>query len=280
VLPFLILAAAAAAPAKTAPPVDRGTACARLALSDAARAIAEANAWRLAGGGVAARQCLGMAYVQDERWLSAATAFEEGARDAQNAKDPRAAVLWSQAGNAALAGGDPTRARAALDSALIAGTLSDPLRGEAELDRARADVALNDPAAARIDLDHALQHVPDDPMAWLLSATLARRQGEVDRATADIAEAVKRAPDDPDVALEEGNVQAVAGDLAKARLAWQRAVKTGANLPSGKSAATALQANADIDADDNGLSSDQPAQRTPAAPPQPAAAPAPTTQPR
>ena len=82
-----------------------------------------------------------------------------------------------------------------------------------------------------------------------MSPTLARRQGEVDRATADIAEAVKRAPDDPDVALEEGNVQAVAGDLAAARLAWQRAVRTGGGLPSGKSAATALQANADFDLD-------------------------------
>jgi tetratricopeptide (TPR) repeat protein len=251
VFPLLILAAAttAAVPAPTEPAKDRGSACAALARSDPARAIAEANAWRLVGGGIAARQCLGLAYVQDERWLSAATVFEQAAREAQTSNDSRDGALWSQAGNAALAAGDAARARGDLDSALATGTLSDTMRGEVELDRARADVSLNDPASARTDLNRAIQHVPDDPMAWLLSATLARRQGEVDRAAADIAEAVKRAPDDPDVALEEGNVQALAGNLAGARLAWQRAVRTGGNLPSGKSAATALQANADSDAD-------------------------------
>jgi tetratricopeptide (TPR) repeat protein len=255
VFPLLILAAAATAAtsappsAPPAPPKDRGAACAALARSDPARAIAEANAWRLVGGGITARQCLGLAYVQDERWLSAATAFEQAAREAQFGNDSRSGALWSQAGNAALAAGDAGRARGYLDSALATGKLSDVMRGEVELDRARADVALNDSAAARTDLNAAIQHVPDDPMVWLLSATLARRQGEVDRATADIAEAAKRAPDDPDVALEEGNVQAVAGNLAGARLAWQRAIKTGGSLPSGKSAATALQANAGIDAD-------------------------------
>ncbi len=258
--PLLILAAAttAATPPPSPPPKDRGSACAALARSDPARAIAEANAWRLVGGGIAARQCLGLAYVQDERWLSAAVAFEQAAREAQTTNDTRGGSLWSQAGNAALAAGDAAHARGDLDSALATGTLADTMRGEVELDRARADVALNDPASARTDLNSAVQHVPDDPMAWLLSATLARRQGEVDRATADIAEAVKRAPDDPDVAVEEGNVHAVAGDLAGARLAWQRAVKTGGNLPSGKSAAAALQANADINLDA------PPAQDTPA----------------
>jgi tetratricopeptide (TPR) repeat protein len=251
VFPLLILAAAAATatPPSSAPPKDRGSACAALARSDPARAIAEANAWRLVGGGVSARQCLGLAYVADERWMSAATAFEQAARDAQNSNDARVGALWSQAGNAALAGGEAAKARGYLDSALATGTLSVAMRGEVELDRARADVALNDPVAARTDLNRAIQHVPQDPMVWLLSATLARKQGDAERAAADITEAIKLAPDDPDVALEEGNVRAVAGDLAGARLAWQRAVKTGGGLFSGKSAAAALQANADINLD-------------------------------
>jgi tetratricopeptide (TPR) repeat protein len=261
VFPLLILAAAttAATPPPSQPPKDRGSACAALARTDPARAIAEANAWRLVGGGIPARQCLGLAYVQDERWLSAATVFEQAAHDAQTGNDSRVGALWAQAGNAALAAGNAARARGDLDSALATGTLADTMRGEVELDRARADVALDDPASARTDLNRAIQHVPDDPMPWLLSATLARKQGEVDRATADIAEAVKRAPDDPDVAVEEGNVHAVAGDLAAARFAWQRAVRTGGNLPSGKSAAAALQANAGIDAD--APASDTPAQQ-------------------
>ncbi len=70
------------------------------------RAVAAANAWRAEGGGLPPRQCLGLACVALERWAPAATAFEQAARDAEAAQDPRRADFWVQAGNAWVAAGE------------------------------------------------------------------------------------------------------------------------------------------------------------------------------
>lgn len=218
----LLLAAAAPNPA-----VDVGnrySQCVTLVGQDAVAAIAEADAWRIAGGGLLARQCLGLAYVAAERWGPAALSFEQAAREAEIQRDGRAATLWVQSGNASLAGDDPAKARIAFDRALALPVLSDPMRGEALLDRARAAVAANDAVSARKDLDAALKLVPQDPMTWLLSATLARRQTDLVRAATDIAEASRRAPDDPAIAYEEGNIAFEQGALDRARDSWQRAI--------------------------------------------------------
>src|SRR3546814_1875789 len=81
------------------------------------------------------------------------------------------------------------------------------------------------PDAARADLDRALELVPGDPMGWLLSATLARRQNDIARAALHIAEAEKRAPGDPNIALEAGNIAGLQGRLAEAREKWSAAAK-------------------------------------------------------
>jgi len=77
-LPFLILAlqaVPAAAPAKPAPapaPVapekepPRFTQCMDLATGDPVRGQMDAIQWRTTGGGVLARQCLGVAYANQE----------------------------------------------------------------------------------------------------------------------------------------------------------------------------------------------------------------------
>ena len=131
----------------------------------------------MAGGGAAARDCGGLAFAAEKNWAAAAAEFESAARDAQLAHDDRAATYWAQGGNAWLAAGDATKARVALDSALTAGTLTGLQLGEARLDHARALVAADDLASARTDIDLALTTASDDPLAWLLSATLARRMG-------------------------------------------------------------------------------------------------------
>lgn len=206
----LALAAAAAASAPTAEE-QRFTQCATLARTDPDKAISEATSWRDGGGGLLARQCLGLAYVSAERWAPAALAFEQAARDAELARDGRAATLWVQAGNAHLAGDDAVKARNALDRALRFETLTGAMRGEALMDRARAAVAANDPAQARSDLDTALALVPEDPMGWLLSAALARRQGQVERARKDIAEAARLAPGEVAI-IDEQTAIAALGD--------------------------------------------------------------------
>ncbi len=220
----------------------RFKACVQRVDQDPAKAIVEADTWRLENkGGVLARQCLGLAYAAQGRWLPAMTAFEQAAQLAERNRDGRAAMLWVQAGNAALAGQDASKAQAAFDAALASGVLKDGEAGLVHLDRARTWVALRQPQKARIDMDVALKLVPQDPLAWLLSASLARRMNDLPRAQTDIEEAAKRAPDDAQVALEAGNIAAASGAVAAAKTAWQAAIKLSPNSPAGKSALEALK---------------------------------------
>jgi tetratricopeptide (TPR) repeat protein len=214
--------------------------CAMLAETDPPRALAEAGAWRIAGGGVLARQCEGLAYVTQKRWVPAAAAFEAAAREADTKADGRAAILWVQAGNAALAGNEPAKATAFFDGAFARGQLTGEALGEAHLDRARARAAMGDMKGTRADLDLAIKHVPADPLGWLLSATLARKTGDLVRAQSEIAEAAKRSPDDASVALEAGNIAVLSGRDDAARTAWEAAIKLSPNSPSAKAATESL----------------------------------------
>lgn len=246
-IPLLLFAAAATA----SPEQTRFAACAKLVETDPAKAAAEGEAWRIANGGLLARQCLGLAYSAQGRWAPAAVAFEQAARDAEIQRDGRAATLWVQAGNAALAGDDPGKAKMAFDRALALPVMSNAMRGEAYLDRARAGVASNDLPGARADLDKAIGLVPADPMAWLLSANLALRQNDLPRAQGHIAEAVRLAPDDAAVAYEAGNVAAASGAQEAALVAWKRAAEAEPDSPAGQAAALALKGHAEGEAPKN-----------------------------
>lgn len=235
---FLLLSLQAAGAATAEPP--RYAECMDLASADPAAGVLNASRWRVEGGGMLARQCLGVAYTNQQKWAAAAGAFEEAAHDAEAAKDARAANYWAQSGNAWLAAGDAAKARRALDAALAGGSLSGLALGEAHLDRARALVGTNALESAREDIDKALVEARDDPLGWLLSATLARRQGDLPRAHRDIAEALKRAGNDASVQLEAGNIAASERDEAGARAAWARAVELGQDGPVADAAKKAL----------------------------------------
>ena len=214
--------------------------CVSVVRSDAERGLALANDWRMRGGGVLARQCLGLAYTALERWAPAAVAFEQAAREAETAQDPRRADFWVQSGNSWLAGGEPAKAVAAFDAALATTALTPELRGETHIDRARAGVALGNLAAARADLDRALELVPADPFGWLLSAALALREQDIPRARKDIAKAIELAPDDPDILLQAGTVAGTAGDMDTARAYYERVVALAPESAAGEAARTAL----------------------------------------
>lgn len=239
-IPLIFLLAQVAAPLPDGAE-KRFDACVALVKQDAAKAVAEADAWRIAGGGLPARQCLGLAYVAQERWAPAAVAFEQAAKEAEIQRDGRAATLWVQAGNAALAGGEAARARGLFDRALALPSLSPAMRGEAHIDRARAQVAVGYLPAARADLDAALKLVPADPLGWLLSANLARRQKDAPRARKDITQALRLAPDDAAVAYEAGNVAAAEGARDEARSQWTRATRLAPDSDAGMAAALALE---------------------------------------
>lgn len=240
---LLALAAVAQGPAPASADPKAFEDCTALVKSAPEQAIDLANQWRAKGGGLPARQCLGLAYVALERWAPAATAFEQAALEAETAKDSRRADLWVQSGNSWLAANDGAKARKAFDSALATTLLTPELRGEVHLDRARAGVALGDAAGARADIDKGLELVPADPFGWYLSAALAQREGRLVRARSDIAKAVELAPDDADVLLLAGNLAGLSGEVDAARSFFERAVRASPDTPAGKAAAAALAAN-------------------------------------
>ena len=216
-------------------------ACLDQAIESPDQAVAFAQKWRMEGGSFYARHCMGFAYARAERWAPAMVAFEQAADEAERSGDmAQSARLWAQAGNAALASGDAAKARASFDAALARGLPDGLEKGETHLDRARALVALSEAKAARDSIDIALVQASQDPLAWLLSATLARRSGEMKLAQAHIARAVQLSPDDASVALEEGNIAILTDHADVARSAWQRAVKLAPEAPAGKAAADNL----------------------------------------
>jgi tetratricopeptide (TPR) repeat protein len=236
---FTLLLAAADLP--PSPQESRFAQCIALVDKSPEAAVDAAGTWQVEGGGVLARHCLGLALAAQKRWIPASVAFQQAAEAAERGRDGRSARLWVQAGNAALAGGEAEKARRYLDAAIIASTLTGAEKGEVHLDRARALGALGKLADARADLDMAQKLVPQDALAWLLSATLARKMGDLPRATTDIAEAARLSPDDAPVALEAGNIAAMNGSAAAAKLAWAAAVKNAPDSVAGKAAAEALK---------------------------------------
>lgn len=235
-IPFLLLAATLT----DLPQGARVAACQKLIGTDARAAVEQATAWADRDKSIPARQCLGLAFVAVERWSPAEAALAQAAAQADADHDGRAPALWSQAANAALAGDQAEKAREDLDHVLGRTGLAPTLLGEAWIDRARADVALDALPQARIDMDKGLALVGQDPFAWLLSATLARRQKDLPRAQKDIAVALKVAADDPSVQLEAGNIAAAAGQMDAARAAWTRAAQIGPDDPAGQAAKAAL----------------------------------------
>jgi tetratricopeptide (TPR) repeat protein len=234
-LPVLLLmlqtAPAVSSVAIPADPQERLNQCVALATSSAKLGEAAATRWRSEGGGYRAKQCLGVAYANQDRWDAAASAFEEAARDSEASKAARSADIWAQAGNAWLASGDAAKARRALDAALVTGALSGDALGEVHLDRARARMKGGDAEGARSDIDRALGEVPADPLAWLLSATLARIESDDARAAKDITQALRLSPDDPSIHLEEGLIAGTVGDDTAARAAFARVIELAPGTP-------------------------------------------------
>lgn len=227
--------------AVTAAPVTRGGCIAEIE-ADPARGVEVARQamWRAAGEErVRAGLCLGMALVDLERFDEAQRAFSD-ARDAA-ADDDRAsrARLGAMAGNAALAGGRASAAMGALDNALAdAKAVSDnALAAAVELDRARALVALERQSEASSALADARLLAPNEAQAWLLSATLSRRENNLDEAQQQIEQAAKIAPANPEIGLEAGVIAMLAGREEAARRSWRSVLA----MASGTAAAATAQ---------------------------------------
>lgn len=224
-----------------APNAPHGAGCMTAAENNPERTVEVArNALNQAVGRerVRAGLCLGVALSALDRWGEAQQAFVD-AREAADATDHLSrARLGAMAGNAALAQGQAAQALMLLGPAAgEARTAEDKgLIASIALDRARALVAVNQPDEAAAALAEARAAAPDEAQAWLLSATLARRQGKLIEAQAQIEQAARLAPRDPEVGLEAGVIAALAGNDAAARRSFEAVV---AMAPDGDAAGTA-----------------------------------------
>ncbi len=210
--------------------------CLTLAGKDPVSAISSASLWAQEKGGYLARACHGFALATDFKFDLAVPMLTEAATLAAAKGDPRAARFWAQAGNAAIASGQPDVAVDALSNALVSNTLDNNERADSEVDRARAFVALGKNADGEAALATARQLAPENGAAWLLSATLARRLNKLPDALAFIQTAAAVLPSDPAVALEAGNIAIAAGDDNMARTQWEQAIKI---APNSRQATTA-----------------------------------------
>ena len=212
-IPSLVLALAAAAPAPAA--------CPEVVTPDAL-------------------VCRALQAQQSGNEEAAAQAFEEAAKASPD-KDPKTARLYAAAGNLWIAANQPGKAALDLDKALALPGLEAEQHGEALLDRARAAEAQSDLKTARAKVTEAAQSIADDPFYWYFSAALAIREGDHATATAAIGKALTLAPSDPTILFEAGHVADFNGDDDQARSYWMRAAGSDPGGPVGKAAAKAVE---------------------------------------
>lgn len=215
--------------------------CIRLAERDATAAVAEGARWALTDSGIEAELCLGAGYEYRGDWASAESAYMRAHSIAESVEETRATGILAHAGRMAMRKGDAAMARSRFDAVLVDRELSDDVRGNVLLERARANVELEDGTAAQADLVAARALLPNDSIVWLLSATLARRQGDFDTAGDFIDRALELDRTDPAILFEAGNIAIGLNAHGIARRAWTRAVTAGPDSPAGQTAARNIE---------------------------------------
>lgn len=214
--------------------------CLRLAKVSPADAIELAEGWlakaKTAQDRSRAKECHAFALAQAGGWAEAAPMFLAAREDAGPA-DERAR-LAALAGNASLAAQDPAGALIALDLAnsdLPQGS-NNKLRSAIAVDRASALVALSRTVEAATALADARSADPANPEAWLLSATLSRRQGNLLAAQTQIEKAAELMPVDPEIGLEAGVIAMLLGHEDAARKSWQSVIGAAPGSTAAKTA--------------------------------------------
>lgn len=215
--------------------------CLDQARSDPGAAMIEANAWlgeMSSASKSYPRQCLGYAFTMLQRWGAAEQAFLDAREAEPESSYFRRAQLATMAANAALA---EDRADAALLSLVLAEADAEAsadagLRSLVQTDRARALVVKGRETEAEAALASARSLDGQNALAWLLSATLARRLGKLDEAQAHISTAAALSPDYPEVGLEAGVIAMLQGREDAAQSSWRSVI---AVEPDSDAAATA-----------------------------------------
>ena len=218
------------APALAAPQSTQLQNCLQLAMENPSDGIDEAEAWLAAAktpsDRAGAKQCKAMALTRLDSWDEAAALFLSARDDTPRTEPGERARLGALAGNALLVSGKTVAGLDALDHAHGEAHTADDhkLNGVIQIDRARALVALGRIAEASSALEEARYEMPDNHQAWLLSATLSRREGKLVEAQRQIERAAALMPVDPEIGLEAGVIAVQSGRDASARKSWQSVI--------------------------------------------------------
>ena len=208
--------------------------CLALSRSDPEAAIAFAEQRRPSATGLEAAyldHCRGVALSATGAYEQAAEAFAAGTEAVPADQATYRARLGAMAGNAALAAGDAEGALGAFDQATADAAGQGALAGEIALDTARALVMLGQVDEAASALAAARAATPYDVQAWLFSATLARRAGDLVTAQEQIQRAAAIDPRNRAVALEAGGIAVLSGREEAARKSWQSVVEASPDSP-------------------------------------------------
>jgi tetratricopeptide (TPR) repeat protein len=215
--------------------------CLDAVAADPAAGLARSGQWLETAKGTdksLALRCRGSALVAMGHWDDAGATFL-AARDALPPEDGAGrARLGAMAGNASLAKGAPNLALGDFDKAradaLAVGDKQ--LAGDIQVDRSRALVGLGREDEAAMALDEARSASPQNADAWLLSATLSRRQGNLIEAQAKIEQAGLLAPSDPEIGLEAGVIAMLSGREDAAKRSWQSVQTIAPGTPAAETA--------------------------------------------
>jgi len=187
---------------------------------------------------VLANLCLGTSASALGLWDDARAAFAAARAETPEGEVRARARFAALAGNAALAGGDPS---GAVDLLTIAesdarAAKAAPLEAIAATDRARALVALKREPEALAALEAATTVAPERAEGWLLKATLLRRLERLGDAQAAIERAAALTPDNPEIGLEAGLIAVLSNRDDAAKASWRSVL---ALAPDSPAAATA-----------------------------------------
>jgi tetratricopeptide (TPR) repeat protein len=219
--------------------------CMTEARADPAAGLKTAQGWQAAASGAAraeAALCLATSLSLLDRTSEAEAAYL-AARDLTPPGDLRQrALLAAMAGEEALKAGAFERAEAAFGNAHAEakGAAMVALAGEIAAHRSRALVGLGQLDAAAALLAEARRDRADYPLAWLLSATLARRQGKLAEAQMQIETAARLDPADPAIGVEAGVIAMLGGRETAARRSWQSAITAAPGSAAAKAAQSYL----------------------------------------
>lgn len=186
-------------------------------------ALADAESWVRAGGGVPSEHCAALALFNLKRYAEAGTRLDKIAGGRAALEVPFRVALFDQAGNAWLMAGEAQRAVQSFSGALALSA------GDADLfaDLARAQAMRRDWHEVVMDLNAALQLSPRRADLLVLRASARRALKNYDEARLDIETALKLKPGDANALVEQGLLRRQLGDIGGARRDFQEALKTG-----------------------------------------------------